>query len=64
MNLLEMLVMIISYFICMCGLYIIINIFSNLNNINTEEYLTWKYKHNCVQDSTLYFSGTHYKGNK
>lgn len=64
MNLLEMLVMLISYFICICGLYIIINIFSNLNNINTEEYLAWKYRHNCVQDSTLYFSGVHYKGNK
>ena len=55
----ENIIILLSYIICIFGVYVLINIFNNLNQINRQEYLEWKYKQSCFKENTMYFNGVH-----
>lgn len=55
----ESVFMLVGYIICAFGLYILIDIFSNLNQINKQDYLEWKYRQSCFKENTMYFNGVH-----
>ena len=55
----ENIFVLVGYIICIFGVYVLIDIFSNLNQINKQDYLEWKYRQSYFKENTMYFNGVH-----